>query len=54
VAFDVIDGRGQVIDRIEEISKGRQGKRLQIVLESQTSEARCIVLHSFSAKARLD
>jgi hypothetical protein len=54
VAFDVVDGRGQVIDRIEEISKGRQGERLQIVLESQKSEARRFVLQSFSAKARLD
>jgi hypothetical protein len=54
VAFDVLDGRGQAIDRIEEISKGRQGERLQIVLESQNSEARRFVLQSFSAKARVD
>jgi hypothetical protein len=54
VAFDVVDGRDRVIDRIEQISKGRQGERLQIVLESQNSEARRIVLQSFSAKARLD
>jgi len=54
VAFDVLDGRGQVIDRLEEISKGRQGERLQIVLESQNLEARRFVLQSFSAKARLD
>ncbi len=54
VAFDVLDGRGQVIDRIEEISKGRQGERLQIVLESKNSEARRFMLQSFSAKARLD
>ncbi len=54
VAFDVVDGRGQVIDRIEEISKGRQGERLQIVLESQNSAARRFLLNSFSAKARLD
>ena len=54
VAFDVVDVRGQVIDRIEEISKGRQGERLQIVLESQNPDARSLVLHTFSAKARLD
>jgi len=54
VTFDVLDGRGQVIDRLEEISKGRQGERLQIVLESQNLEARRFVLQSFSAKARLD
>ncbi len=54
VSFDVVDGRGQVIDRIEESRKGRQGERLQIVLESQKSEARRFVLQAFSAKARLD
>ena len=54
VAFDVVDGQGEVINRIEEIRRGRQGERLQIVLESQNSEARSIVLQSFSAKARLD
>lgn len=54
VAFDVVDDRGQVIDRIEEISKGRQGERLQIMLESKNSEARRFILQSFSAKARLD
>lgn len=54
VAFDVVDGRGQVIDRIAEIRNGRQGERLQIVLESQNSEAHRFVLQSFSAKARLD
>jgi hypothetical protein len=54
VAFDVVDGRGQVIDRIKKIRKGRQGERLQIVLESQNAEASRFVLQSFSAKARLD
>ena len=54
VAFNVVDGRGQVIDRIEEIMKGRQGERLQVVLESQNSEAHSLVLQSFSAKAKLD
>ena len=53
-AFDVVDGRGQVIDQIEETRKGRQGERLQIVLESQHSQAHYIELQSFSAKARLD
>ena len=41
VVFDVVDGRGQ-------------GERLQIVLESQNSEARRFVLQSFSSKARVD
>jgi hypothetical protein len=54
VALDVLDGRGQVIDRIEEIRRGRQGERLPIVLESQNAGASRFVLQSFSAKARLD
>ncbi len=55
VAFDVVDGRGQVIEHItKDRTGGRQGERLQIVLESQNAEARRFVLQSFSAKARLD
>jgi hypothetical protein len=54
VEFDVVDGRGQLIDKIKESRPGRQGERLQIVLESQLPEARRFVLQSFSAKARLD
>jgi hypothetical protein len=52
--FSVLDGRGQVIDQIMERRPGRQGERLQLVLESQLQEARRFVLQSFSAKARLD
>ena len=52
--FGVVDGRGQVIDQIKERRPGRQGERLQLVLESQLPEARRFVLQSFSAKARLD
>jgi hypothetical protein len=52
--FVVLDGRGQVIDQIMERRPGRQGERLQLVLESQRPEARRFVLRSFSAKARLD
>jgi hypothetical protein len=51
--FDVVNGRGQVIDRITKERPGLQGERLQIVLESQNSEARRFVLRSFSAKARV-
>ena len=54
VAFDVLDGRGQLIGRIEKERTGRQGERLQIVLESENSQARRFVPQSFSAKARLD
>jgi len=52
--FGVLDQRGQVIDQIMERRPGRQGERLQLVLESQLPEARRFVLQSFSAKARLD
>ena len=52
--FAVVDGRGQVIDQITERRPGRQGERLQLVLESQLPEAQRFVLQSFSAKARLD
>jgi hypothetical protein len=52
--FGVVDGRGQVIGQIMGRRPGRQGERLQIVLESQLPEARRFVLQSFSAKARLD
>jgi hypothetical protein len=54
VEFGVVDGRGQVIEQLMEGRPGRQGERLQIVLESQRPEARSFVLQSFSAKARLD
>jgi hypothetical protein len=52
--FGVLDGRGQVIDQIKERRPGRQGERLQLVLESRLPEASRFVLQSFSAKARLD
>ncbi|MEY4351943.1 MAG: hypothetical protein RLZZ609_184 [Cyanobacteriota bacterium] len=52
--FAVLDGRGQLIDQIVESRSGRQGERLQFVLESQLPAARRFVLQSFSAKARID
>lgn len=52
--FGVLDGRGQVIDQIKERRLGRQGERLQLVLESRLPEASRFVLQSFSAEARLD
>ena len=52
--FAVLDARGQVIDQIKEERPGRQGERLQIVLESQLPDAHRFVLKSFNAKARLD
>ncbi len=52
--FVVLDGRGQMIDQFTEDRPGRQGERLQLVLESRRPEARRFVLQSFSAKARID
>jgi hypothetical protein len=52
--FAVLDGRGQVIGQIMERRSGRQGERLQLLLESDLPEARRFLLQSFSAKARLD
>lgn len=52
--FGVLDSRGQLIDQIKGRRPGRQGERLQLVLESQLPEARRFVLQSFTAKARLD
>jgi len=54
VQFGVVDERGQVIDQIMERRPGRQGERLQFVLETQLPEARRLVPQSFSAKARID
>ena len=52
--FAVVDGRGQIVDHETESRPGRQGERLQLVLESRHPEARRFVLQSFSAKARID
>jgi hypothetical protein len=53
-AFVVLDDRGQVVHEVIEGRPGRQGERLQLVIESQRPEARRFVLQSFSAKARID
>ena len=45
---------GGLIDVMEVNCPGRQGERLQIVLESQLTDAQRFVLQSFSAKARVD
>jgi hypothetical protein len=52
--FVVLDARGQEIAQITERRPGRQGERLQLVIESQLPEAHSFVLQAFSAKARLD
>ena len=52
--FAVLDGRGQLMDQIVQSRPGRQGERLQLVLESQLPGAHRFVLQSFTAKARID
>ena len=52
--FAVVDERGQMVDQETKSRPGRQGERLQLVLESRHPEARRFVLKSFSAKARID
>ncbi|KEF40984.1 MAG: hypothetical protein ER33_13820 [Cyanobium sp. CACIAM 14] len=52
--FDVLDGQGQVVQPLTLQHSGRQGERLQLVLESERPEARRFVLREFRAKARVD
>ena len=52
--FAVVDGRGQMVDQKTKSRPGRQGERLQLVLESRHPKAQRFVLQSFSAKARVD
>jgi hypothetical protein len=52
--FAVVDERGQIVDQETKSGAGRQGERLQLVLESRHPKAQRFVLQSFSAKARVD
>jgi hypothetical protein len=54
VKFDVVDGAGKVIDTVTLDRPGRQGERLQLVIESQKPEARSFALQSFTARARVE
>ncbi len=54
VTFAVLDGQGKEIDRVVETKNGRQGERLQLVIESQKPQARSFVLQSFTARARVE
>lgn len=54
VTFAVLDGQGQEIDKVVETRNGRQGERLQLVIESQQPQARSFALQSFTARARVE
>lgn len=52
--FDVVDGLGQVLDTVTIDRPGRQGERLQLLIESDKPQARSFVLQSFTARARVE
>ncbi len=52
--FAVLDGQGQEVDKVVETKNGRQGERLQLMIESQKPEARSFALVDFRAKARVE
>lgn len=52
--FVVLDGRSQQIGEVKKSRDGRQGERLQLVIESEHPDAQRFVLQSFSAKARIE
>lgn len=54
VTFAVLDGQGQKVDTVVETKNGRQGERLQLVIESQKPQARSFSLQSFAARARVE
>lgn len=52
--FDVVDGMGKVLDTVTLDRPGRQGERLQLVIESDKPQARSFALQSFTARARVE
>jgi hypothetical protein len=52
--FAVLDGQGQEVDKVVENRPGRQGERLQLVIESQKPQAKSFALQSFAARARVE
>ena len=52
--FDVLDGQGKVLDTVTLDRPGRQGERLQLVIESPKPEAKSFVLQSFTSRARVE
>ncbi len=52
--FDVLDGMGRSLGEVTINRPGRQGERLQLVIESPKPEARSFALVDFRAKARVE
>ena len=52
--FDVLDGQGKVLDTVTLDRPGRQGERLQLLIESPKPEAKSFVLQSFTSSARVE
>lgn len=52
--FDVLDGQGKVLDTVTLDRPGRQGERLQLLIESPKPEAKSFVLQSFTSRARVE
>jgi hypothetical protein len=52
--FAVLDGQGREVDKVVETKTGRQGERLQLVIESPKPQSRSFALVDFRAKARVD
>jgi hypothetical protein len=50
----VLDGQVQEVDKVVEDRIGRQGERLQLVIESQKPQAKSFALQSFTARARVE
>ncbi|AFY29078.1 hypothetical protein [Cyanobium gracile] len=52
--FAVLDGQGREVDKVVETKNGRQGERLQLVIESTKPQSRSFALVDFRAKARVE
>ncbi len=52
--FAALDGQGREVEKVVETKIGRQGERLQLVIESPKPQARSLALVDFRAKARVE
>lgn len=52
--FAALDGQGREVDKVVETKNGRQGERLQLVIESTKPQSRSFALVDFRAKARVE
>lgn len=52
--FAALDGQGREVDKVVETKIGRQGERLQLVIESTKPQSRSFALVDFRAKARVE